>query len=110
MNQLTDYQLMSERQKFIQALPQAETIYATEKRLPGGRFEVTSARSRHAVLIEPVPPSPRQKPLLYIVGLPTDLVATISARFGGQWNPVACAWSVPKSQGDALRAYLAVHF
>lgn len=84
--------------------------YATETALPDGRIEVSSARSRRKVLIEPGSTYSPQGPLLRVSGHSRAMNTTISKRFAGRWDPVTRMWTVPASNGLALRAYLAEHF
>ncbi|MEJ1165561.1 hypothetical protein V9K97_17770 [Variovorax sp. CCNWLW186] len=87
-----------------------EARYAVEHHLPGGRIEVASARSRRKLLIEPGSAVSLQGALLHLVGLPRAMNATINRMFCGRWDPATRTWTVPKSKGVALRAYLAEHF
>jgi len=90
--------------------PRKEARYAVEHHLPGGRIEVTSGRSRRELLIEPGTTRSLQGALLHLSGLPRAMNATINKMFSGRWDPVTRTWTVPKSKGVALRAYLAEHF
>jgi len=90
--------------------PRKEARYAVEHHLPGGRIEVTSGRSRRKLLIEPGTTRSLQGALLHLSGLPRAMNATINKMFSGRWDPVTRTWTVPKSKGVALRAYLAEHF
>ena len=87
-----------------------EARYAVEQHLPDGRIEVTSAHSHRKLLIEPGTTASLQGALLHLVGLPRAMNATINRMFCGRWDPVTHTWTVPKSKGVALRAYLAEHF
>lgn len=99
----TNYEYPEER-------PRKEARYAVERYLPGGRIEVTSARSRRKLLIEPGTTRSLQGALLHISGLPRAMNATINRMFSGRWDPVTRTWTVPKAKELALGVYLAEHF
>ncbi|HWT19435.1 MAG TPA: hypothetical protein VN280_11005 [Variovorax sp.] len=84
-----------------------ERRYATETALPDGRIEISGARSRRKVLIEPGSTNAWRGPLLRVSGHSRAMNATINKRFAGQWDPITRTWTVPASKGIALRAYLA---
>ena len=86
-----------------------EPRYASETHLPDGRIEITSGRSRRKVLIEPGSAKSWQGALVHVSGHPRAMNATINRMYGGRWDPVTRTWTVPKSNGIALRAYFAEH-
>lgn len=84
--------------------------HATEVALPDGRIEISSGRSRKKILIEPgTSNSPRGR-LLRVSGHPVSMNSSLRARFGARWDPATRTWTVPASQGLAVRAYLFEHF
>lgn len=86
-----------------------ERRYAIEIALPDGRIEVSGARSRHKVLIEPGSTNSWHSTLLHVSGHPRAMNATINRMFAGRWDPITRTWVVPASKGLALRAHLAEH-
>ncbi len=101
---------MNTNHEYSEERPRKEARYAVERYLPGGRIEVTSARSRRKLLIEPGTTRSLQGALLHISGLPRAMNATINRMFAGRWDPVTRTCTVPLSKGVALRSYLAEHF
>ncbi|RYG75283.1 MAG: hypothetical protein EON59_18385 [Alphaproteobacteria bacterium] len=84
--------------------------FAQESFHPDGRIEIVSRRSRRKLLIELGTTRSLQGALLHLSGLPRSMNITINQMFSGRWDPVTRTWTVPKSKGIALRAYLAEHF